>query len=176
MATIKLFKGKNFQADGRMPMTVTSAIGDLKNYGFNDLANSCEVQEGYWLLYSDANFQGKSVLLGPHNYPDFSKISMNGLSSLRPLPDVDGPTLRLFSDSEFRARMVVFTEEFQNFEWIGFNDETSSALVLNGSWDLFPKANYEGRPWSIDTDGDKIGIYKNPTHFGNNQVSSVRPA
>src|SRR5512142_865455 len=44
-------------------------LRDLANTGFNDRAQSMRVERGYWILCSDADFQGTCRTFGPGSYP-----------------------------------------------------------------------------------------------------------
>ncbi len=56
---------------------------DLEQIGFNDRALSVQVNEGYWLFCSDANFEGECRTFGPGDYPSLPPELSNRISSAR---------------------------------------------------------------------------------------------
>lgn len=176
MAKIELYKDSSY--GGRSLMTEES-IENLKNYDFNDQASSCKVRAGIWMLYKDANFQGEVSILPQGNYdsPDTMGLPNDSLSSLRKFPEVSGPTILLFKDSNFRGRMVVLTGAESNFKGIDFNDVVSSVIVLNGTWELFKDTGFKGTSWTLSDNGgeQKNGYYPTPSPFENDSISSAKP-
>jgi len=56
---------------------------DLANTGFNDRAQSLQVERGYWIFCSDADFQGTCRTFGPGEYRRLPRGLDNKISSGR---------------------------------------------------------------------------------------------
>ncbi|MEN9521562.1 MAG: hypothetical protein RLZZ381_4150 [Cyanobacteriota bacterium] len=70
------FGGNSFQVSG----------DQISNLGFfNDATSSLTIDEGTWEFFSDANFQGQRVVLGPGSYSGITETGFpnDSLSSLR---------------------------------------------------------------------------------------------
>jgi hypothetical protein len=168
MATITLYQDNNFS--GRS-LDISYPESNLLNEGFNDLASSCRVASGYWLLYKDINFSGSYSILGPGDYADSTAMGLpnDSLSSLRPLPDSG---ICLFQDNNFGARMVQLTGAQSDLRVIGFNDVISSVIVVSGNWSLYEDINFQGTVWKLG-----VGRYESAQvgGFKNDAISSVKP-
>jgi Beta/Gamma crystallin. len=82
-ADIRLYQDDGFA--GR-EWTADHPIDDFANSGFNDKASSAEVRGGPWQVCTDANFQGRCVVLRPGNYPSLGALGLNDrISSVRPV-------------------------------------------------------------------------------------------
>ena len=169
MASITLYEDNNYR--GRS-VTLTGANPKLGNEGFDDKTSSCKVESGHWILYQNDDFGGNYCILGPGDYADAKGMgfSNDSLSSLRPLPESG---VCLFENYEFSGRMVELTAAQSNFGNIDFNDETSSVIVVSGTWDLFQNYDFNGTRWQLST-----GRYAKPEEggFKNDSVSSAQPA
>lgn len=169
MAQITLFQDTNFS--GRS-LNISYPESNLVNEGFNDLASSCKVISGFWILYKDINFSGSYSILGPGDYAEASAMGLpnDSLSSLRPLPDSG---ICLFQDVNYGARMVQLTGAQSDLRSIGFNDVTSSVIVVSGNWVMYKDINFQGSAWKLG-----VGRYETPQigGFENDAVSSVKPA
>lgn len=173
---ITLYSDKDF--NGRH-LGTTHAIENLKNYGFNDTTTSCKIEGNSWILYKDSNFQGDCSILQQGDYANSGSLGIgnDSLSSLRPFPEVEGPTILLFKDSNYRGRMVVLTGALSNFKSIDFNDQVSSAIVLNGSWELCQDKDFGGNKWVVSPNGgsNKNGRYPHADPFCQDCISSAKP-
>lgn len=169
MAKITLYKDSNF---GGRAFPVDQDISNLKDYGFNDEASSCRIESGTWMLYKDSNFQGDISILGKGDYASSGAmgLSNDSLSSLRHYPEVSGPTILLFKDTNYRGRMVVLTGAQSNFKNIDFNDEVSSIIVLEGQWVLYKDSEFRGDSWTLGP-----GLYPTHSPFQNDAISSAKP-
>jgi hypothetical protein len=169
MAKITLYQDNNFS--GRS-LDISYPESNLINEGFNDLASSCRVASGFWILYKDINFSGSYSILGPGDYADAAGMGLpnDSLSSLRPLPDSG---ICLFQDNNFGARMVQLTGAQSDLRSINFNDVTSSVIVVSGNWVMYKDINFQGSVWKLG-----VGRYASPESggFENDAVSSVKPA
>ena len=71
------FHGRDLNVDGR-------EIDNFQQVGFNDRASSVIVFEGRWEVCSDADFNGRCVILRPGRYPDLGAMGLNDrVSSVR---------------------------------------------------------------------------------------------
>jgi hypothetical protein len=169
MAKIAIYQDTNY---GGRSLEFTYPESNLKNEGFNDKASSCKVESGTWILYKDTNFGSDYSILGPGDYADAAAMGIpnDSLSSLRPLPESG---ICLFQDNNFGARMVTLTGAQSNFKNIYFNDETSSVIVVSGTWSLYEDINFKGTKWTLG-----VGQYATPQAggFNNDAISSVQPS
>ena len=170
MSSIQLFQNTNY---GGRSESFTGPISNLGIYDFNDRTSSCKISDGIWMLYEDYNFQGDCSILAPGSYSDSSamKFSNDSLSSLRPYPEGPGPLILLFEDTNYRGRMVPLTANDSNLGEIGFNDKTSSIIVVQGTWNLFQNYDFGGQQWELGP-----GAYPEATYFKNDSISSVSVA
>lgn len=175
MTKIELYQDNNF--NGRSLVTEQD-IGNLENFNFNDRASSCRIKAGTWMLYKDINFQGEVSILSDGNYasPESMGLPNDSLSSFRRFPEVSGPTILLFEDINFQGRMVVLTGAESNFKNIDFNDQVSSIIVLEGTWEIYKDADFEGASWNVSDFGgeQKNGRYPTPSPFKNDSISSAK--
>lgn len=92
-ADIEIFVDANFQGESRgfndsnPSLTNTGRVtinGKLVD-SFNDKISSIKVNSGVWEFFSEANFQGPSVVLGAGEYPGVTEVGItnDSLSSFR---------------------------------------------------------------------------------------------
>jgi hypothetical protein len=179
MATqeITIYRHVNYQG-ARLP--ITNSIKDLKAEGFADIASSCKLSGGgAWLLYEHPAWQGKESYVNT-DVADFNKIAIGNdtLSSLHKIPADDGkPTILLFQDTFYRGEMLVVKSADKNLGTLGFNDDVSSLIVVNGTWQLYQDTGFGGQKWEVSAKGGPTvdGRYPNSTSFGKDVISSVKP-
>jgi len=70
------FRGDRYVVEG-------DYMRDLANTGFNDRAQSLQVERGYWMFCSDADFQGTCRTFGPGEYRRLPRGLDNKISSGR---------------------------------------------------------------------------------------------
>ena len=58
----------------------------LDDDGLNDQVSTYEVTAGYWELFEDCNYQGRSIVVGPGS-GDLLELGNDILSSVRPYVD-----------------------------------------------------------------------------------------
>jgi len=90
-----LYSNPDFRGDRYV--VAGNYMRDLANTGFNDRAQSLQVERGYWIFCSDADFQGTLPHVRPRRIspspprpgqqdflgsPDFRKLSVSGPSEL----------------------------------------------------------------------------------------------
>jgi len=76
-----------------------------------------------------------------------------------------------YEQEGFRGRVFTANGPINNFDFYGFNDRASSAVVEYGSWQVCDDAYYLGSCVTL-----RPGQYPSLSAFGlNNRVSSVRP-
>jgi Beta/Gamma crystallin len=70
------FRGERYIVEGEY-------LRNLGNSGFNDRAQSLQVERGYWMFCSDAEFQGTCRTFGPGEYRRLPRGLDNRISSGR---------------------------------------------------------------------------------------------
>ena len=84
-----LFKRDEYR--GTEILVLSTSTSDLRNDSFNDDVSSLIITGGTWQLYSETNYQGSSITLGPGHYPTASSlypIANDDLSSVRLLGEI----------------------------------------------------------------------------------------
>ena len=157
------YKGSSFLISGEEK--------DFRSINFNDKVSSIVVHSGVWLFYEHTEYKGKVMVLYPGSYPDIRSMGFNDIiSSCRSLAgNGSTPQLYLFAGKNYGGRMVSFTRSDPNLVDNGFNDATSSVIVLGGKWDLYKHIRYDTR---LRTFG--YGCYSTLDWEADNQVSSVQ--
>lgn len=117
------------------------------NDNFNDRTESIKISGPcQWLLYEHENFQGRSYIVNPGNYPSSNNWGGPGssISSARALPAPGTKAIALFDDDEFRGRMALSYSTRSSLPGIDFNDRTSSFIITGGSWTLYSGTAFRG--------------------------------
>jgi hypothetical protein len=148
-------------------------IPDLKTWKFNDAAVSATTGDEYWLLYSDANYQGNCLRIAPN----LNAVKLGALgsspccSSARPLPS-GSPVIVIFRDSNYRGPCLIVKGPMPDLTTQNFNNSTTSAFVIGGTWALYDGANYTGASKTLQP-----GWYQDAAAVGlaNHTLSSLRP-
>ena len=82
-----------------------------------------------------------------------------------------GAQVTFYEQDGFRGRSFATDRQVADFERVGYNDRASSAVVLNGRWEVCDDARYGGRCVVL-----RAGRYESLAAFGlENKVSSTRP-
>jgi len=76
-----LYSNPDFRGDRYV--VAGNYMRDLANTGFNDRAQSLQVERGYWIFCSDADFQGTCRTFGPGEYRRLPRGLDNRISSGR---------------------------------------------------------------------------------------------
>jgi hypothetical protein len=76
-----LYSNPDFRGDRYV--VAGNYMRDLANTGFNDRAQSLQVESGYWIFCSDADFQGTCRTFGPGEYRRLPRGLDNKISSGR---------------------------------------------------------------------------------------------
>jgi hypothetical protein len=76
-----LYSNPDFRGDRYV--VAGNYMRDLANTGFNDRAQSLQVERGYWIFCSDADFQGTCRTFGPGEYRRLPRGLDNKISSGR---------------------------------------------------------------------------------------------
>lgn len=163
-ASVEVFEHVNYGGQ------VFNAVGNVPNLvesGFNDVASSLKIPDGeVWILYEHVDYQGKSLVLTAGDYPNIVSAGFPNdiLSSIRTYP----ASILLFRDIDFGGPMITVndTDTFLS----SFNDQASSAIVVDGTWELYEHENYEGTSIKLS-----VGRYANLNALGNDVLSSLRP-
>jgi hypothetical protein len=85
----------------------------------------------------------------------------------------------LFEHANFGGNALVLKDEdIQHLGPRGFNDRTSSLIVIDGQWTLYRNSEFGGTRWHVQHNGGPEGDGTYP-HFNdwngdNDQISSVR--
>ncbi len=84
----------------------------------------------------------------------------------------------LFDEFEYKSECIQITKETPEMT-AEVNDAISSLIVIEGTWELFEHADYQGNCWVVQEDGgpDGDGCYpKLAEEFGTkNTISSLKP-
>lgn len=84
----------------------------------------------------------------------------------------------LFQNSNFQGKSLVVTSDEPNLVPQGFNDITSSLIVISGQWSLYQNVNYTGTSWTVSEVGgpDGDGCYPDYGDWGgtNDSISSLK--
>ena len=141
---------------------------------FQDIASSAKVKGGCcWILYEHSDFDGRSHIVDPGNYPSSQSWGGPGnqLDSLRVLPPRGTSAIVLFEDSNFNGRMVVFYGSYPNLVNQAFNDKTSSLIITgNNSWTLYEDSDYRGISRIFQPGHYSSGV----PGIGNDELTSFR--
>ncbi|MEH2459688.1 beta/gamma crystallin-related protein [Nostoc sp.] len=81
-AVITLYNDSNFGGDA---LGSDTDISDLSATAYNDKASSINITQGQWAFYTDANYQGTSVILNPGSYSSVENVGLpnDAISSFR---------------------------------------------------------------------------------------------
>jgi hypothetical protein len=149
--------------------------------GFNDGTSSIVVLAGNWVFYRDPEFENRlQPVLGPGIYNDVTSLGIPNdvISSLRPTTapaTVSGAPIEdhviLFADFALGGAHRHVFGSAQSLP--GFNDGTSSIVVLAGNWVFYRDPEFENRLQPVLGPG----IYNDVTSLGipNDVISSLRP-
>jgi hypothetical protein len=80
-----LYEGADFR--GRSFEITRDVVRNLDRTNFNDRAASLRVYSGYWIFFSDANFEGDCRTFGPGDYPGLQSDLNRRISSGRRIAD-----------------------------------------------------------------------------------------
>jgi hypothetical protein len=85
----------------------------------------------------------------------------------------------LYQDDHLQGKTFVTQTEIPSLKAVGFQDITSSILVVSGRWRVYKDADFKGNSWEVQVDGGQYnrGVYLTPTDWGGNHddISSIRP-
>lgn len=144
------FKGRD--------VTIRDTVSNLNSLGFNDQAGSMIIRSGRWEVCQHADFRGDCRTLGPGEYRDLHRLN-NNISSVRevrgggrddernrdePRNPGGGPGVTLYSDSDMNGRSVNLRGDVNNFQHLGFNDQTKSMVIQGGTWEMCVHADFGG--------------------------------
>jgi len=159
-------------------------ISDLRNYNFDNRIQSCCVQSGIWILYSDKDYNsgttaGNSFYMFGDNYcTNVPRQFLRTASSLRFTGAPDGykfDTLNFYHQINFSGREEYTYNDKDNMV---FPDNINS-LVLTGctAWTLYGSSGYRnpiGCVYPADQTNCYPGMYRNLRSLGVQRVGSVR--
>lgn len=124
-------------------------VTDLDAWSFNDVASSARVTGGAWTVFSDVGYAGQSRTFDDGDVAWFGSEMNDVISSAScvpdaPLPVVEGCDITLFSDWNLGGSSLRLRGDASSLIDHSFNDVTSSARVLDGTWRLFADVDYAG--------------------------------
>ena len=153
------FRGRSVQFDRDAP--------NFSDNGFNDRAASVIVNEGTWILCTDAGFQGTCRTYAPGRYSDLGYGMTRAISSAqvvrprndyqprhrggwdRPVENTAAPvtasSVAMYSGPNFTGRSLQLSSNVPNFDRVNFNDEGQSMVIQSGTWEFCTDAYFGGR-------------------------------
>ncbi len=184
LAQVTFFENENFQ--GRS-FTAQQQVRNLERTGFNESASSVIVggnRNARWQVCEDVRFGGHCMILQPGQYPSLSAMGLNdSVLSVKPV----GPNVRdrepermapapiasqviFYEDEGFQGRTYTADKQVDDFRSSGFNDRSSSAVVLGQRWEVCENSRFNGRCMVLNP-----GRYPSLAAMGiNDRISSVR--
>lgn len=88
------------------------------------------------------------------------------------------PKIILFEHVNFKGDSRIMDHDIVDLSFHDFNDRTSSAIVISGSWTLYKNAEYKGLRWHLRENGgpENDGCYPSYKDWEgtNDSVSSIR--
>ncbi len=169
MATIQLFQKANYQG---ISNTFSTSVEKLSSYGLDNKVSSAKVFSDIWICFKDEKFWGSSTVLLPANYSNSDKIGLDNdsMSSCRRIQSDSSPLAYVFEGTDFRGASAKLTGNVRDFSEIGFNDKTSSIIVVSGTWKFSSRKNFLETKWTL-----LPGFYSAPADvFKDNAISSAQ--
>ena len=188
VAQITFYERESFEGQS---FTTNEQIGNLERYGFNDRASSAVVVGEAREVCDDIRFNGRCVVLRPGRYRSLAAMGLNDrISSVRSVnvnallddaryvprvlpPPVPAPVAAqvIFYEREgFEGQSFTTREQIDNLERIGFNDRSSSVVIIGDSQEICDDVRFNGRCVVL-----RPGRYPSLAAMGlNDRVSSVR--
>lgn len=183
---LTLFTHSNFAGP---PLTLRGSEPDLDRLGFNDRASSVVVRSGTWQLCEHSEYRGRCMVVERGEYPVLDGFN-DTISSVREISGGGGRDYRdddhrndrgrdsgyghhrepivLFSKSGFGGAKLGLRDAVRTLDQYDFNDQVSSVVVNEGSWELCEHADYGGRCIVLEP-----GRYEYLDNM-NNRISSLR--
>ncbi|MFN2386344.1 MAG: beta/gamma crystallin-related protein [Thermoanaerobaculia bacterium] len=159
-------------------LSVDRAVGDLRDHGFSDSAESVRVLWGAWELCVDENYRDCRTV--DRDVADLSAIGMRKrASSVRPLGGTGrpggyeppwgdrSPRLVLYDETGYRGSS--YTVESAE-DRIPFSGRAESLRVIGGRWEVCDGASGRGRCEVFSADEPDLSRYGL-----RNRIVSVRP-
>lgn len=85
----------------------------------------------------------------------------------------------LYEHDHLQGKTFVTQTEIPSLKSVGFNDITSSILVVSGRWRVYKDTDFKGNSWEVQVDGGQYsrGVYLTSVDWGgnNDDISSLRP-
>ncbi|MCC7033293.1 MAG: hypothetical protein IT179_10725 [Acidobacteria bacterium] len=148
--SITLYRGSGYTGEQRV---ITSAVSDLRSFGFDNAAQSVRVNGGPWQLCEDTRFRDCRTVTS-----DLANLSSIGLSrrvsSARPVagsggggigvlpPPLPAVRLQLFDRTEFRGRSQTLTNDAAA---LGPLSGRAESLRVEGVWQICDAPNFMGQ-------------------------------
>lgn len=125
---------------------------DFVDIGFNDRASSIRVRRGYWQLCSDAYYRGSCRVFGPGEHDDLGRSLNDRVSSARLVdprdanrPQSSEGMVVLYARSDMKGPGLPVNRDVRDLVSINYNDQASSVVVNEGTWELCEDSQYGGR-------------------------------
>ena len=157
-------------------------VNDLRDWGVSNSISSFSIGSGTWLMCTEPNFGGRCEAFSDSVSNLRGSSFQDRISSIRPIREGGGGNwggwggeeqwrrigIAVYSDSNFRGRSWVFTDDIRDLSRMGMNNQISSVRVYGGRWRLCRTPNFGG---CIDVTSD----ISNLRDIGfNDQVSSIQ--
>lgn len=139
-------------------LPLMQSVPNLPLIGVKKVASALR-EGGTWKLFDDINYQGNSIQ-DPHFIETLSSVQSVKLLSAQ---------IVLYQHNNYKGNNLVLMESNPNLTFSGFNDATSSIIVVSGEWKVWTNTDFSGSSQEV-----KPGHYliKDLT-VGNDQISSV---
>lgn len=132
---ITLFDQSNFQ--GRT-LPLMESVCNFATIGINFEVGSVLAELGTWRLYDDINFTGNFIQVSPDSTPS-CRITVRICSV-----QLMSAQIILFEHADFTGNSLPLTRSDPLLSTSGFNNLTSTVIVLSGNWKLYKGNNFEG--------------------------------
>lgn len=187
-----LFQKLNFHGPHKHVFNQEENLNASDDNDFNDNVSSLVVLSGNWQFFRNSGFDDDYPdILGPGLYSAVTNANIRDkdMSSLRVVSDAATVTgdpvnahLILFENAQFRgSHKHVFGPEpnLNASDDNSFNDQTSSIIVLAGTWATFANSNFQGEYRDPTGEPVLIGLGLYPwvpdIQIKDNDLSSLEP-
>ena len=147
-------------------LPLMQSVPDLSAIGFPTVGSSLR-EGGTWRFFDETEYGGKRI-------QDSNSGSMEQLGSVYTTKSVMLMTAQivLYKNNYFKGNTLVLMESNPDLSGVsGFNDMTSSVIVVSGVWKLWADTGYRGKCQEVRPGSFSIADLKK---IGNDSVSSVQ--
>ena len=139
-------------------LPLMQSVPNLPKIGVTTVKSALR-EGGTWLLFEGTNYTGDSI----QNTALVETISQ--VQSVKLL----SAQIVLYQHNNFHGNNIVLMGSNRNLEFSGFNDSTSSVIVVSGKWKLWKGTNFTDKTQEV---GPGRYLIADLT-FGNDKISSV---